>query len=141
MPLARGEKICYKRIRCLLLVSALMLFYQCSVVPEPVKENSIAVLPFANLSNDQRQYKTQSNEAYLHLLRGRKFNQIRTPEFLLRARDEFTMATKLDPKFAEAHVDLDIYIRAHSITNLLRIMLKQTDNLKNCAQANGHCCG
>ena len=53
-------------------------------------------------------FRPTSGEAYLHLLRGRKYNQTRTPDSLLRARDEFLMATLLEPDYAEAFVNLAV---------------------------------
>lgn len=53
-------------------------------------------------------YQPQSSEAYLHVLRGRKLNQTGGTESYLKARDEFLMATLLDPKYTMAYVDLGI---------------------------------
>ncbi|WP_269521288.1 winged helix-turn-helix domain-containing tetratricopeptide repeat protein [Alteromonas sp. BMJM2] len=63
---------------------------------------------FDYIPDVQKRYKPSSGEAYLHLLRGRKYNQIRSTDSLLKARDEFTMATLLDPNYAEAYVDLAV---------------------------------
>ena len=57
---------------------------------------------------NKRATKTQSTEAYLHLMRGRKLNQVRTTESLLEARDQFLMATLIDPDYAVAYADLAV---------------------------------
>ncbi|MGQ8366145.1 winged helix-turn-helix domain-containing tetratricopeptide repeat protein [Glaciecola sp. 1036] len=61
---------------------------------------------FTDFPEEKKRYQSHSSDAYLHVLRGRKYNQTGTVEALLKARDEFIMATKLDPEYANAHVDL-----------------------------------
>lgn len=63
---------------------------------------------FSQIPKDMLRFTPSSGEAYLHLLRGRRYNQVRTPDSLLKARDEFLMATLLEPEYADAYVDLAV---------------------------------
>ena len=50
--------------------------------------------------------KSVPQEAYLHVLRGRKLNSDGTMESHVKALDEFQMATMIAPNYLEAHADL-----------------------------------
>lgn len=63
---------------------------------------------FDVISKEQKNATPISSEAYLHVLRGRKLNQQGTIEAHLQARDEFMMATLLEPEYAIAYVDLAV---------------------------------
>lgn len=63
---------------------------------------------FNEIPKDMLRFTPSSGEAYLHLLRGRRYNQVRTTDSLLKARDEFLMATLLEPDYADAYVDLAV---------------------------------
>lgn len=61
---------------------------------------------FVQIPDDKRVFTPHSSEAYLRVLKGRKLNKNGTPDDLVKARDEFMMATLLEPNYADAYVDL-----------------------------------
>lgn len=63
---------------------------------------------FVDFPDENKRHSTESPEAYLHVLRGMKYNRKGTVEALILARDEFAMATKLDPDYAFAHVNFAV---------------------------------
>lgn len=63
---------------------------------------------FTEFSKNELRYKPESSEAFLHVLRGRRLNKIGNTEAVLKAKDEFLMATLLDPNYDMAFVDLGV---------------------------------
>lgn len=63
---------------------------------------------FVSFPKESLRHPPVSSEAYLHVLRGRKLNQEGNAEAKLKARDEFLMATLLEPNYAMAYVNLAI---------------------------------
>lgn len=63
---------------------------------------------FTEIPLELQTYSPDSSEAFLRLLRGRKLNKEGTAGAYIRARDEFQMATMLDPNYADAFVDLAV---------------------------------
>lgn len=63
---------------------------------------------FEEIPLEKRIFAPNSSEAYLRVLKGRKLNQIGTPDAHIQARDEFLMATLLEPEYADAYVNLGV---------------------------------
>lgn len=77
-------------------------------IQQQISRQVATTLGGENADLHRGRYTPASGEAYLHLLRGRKYNQVRTPDSLLKGRDEFLMATMLEPNYADAYVDLAV---------------------------------
>ncbi|MDT0595932.1 winged helix-turn-helix domain-containing protein [Glaciecola petra] len=63
---------------------------------------------FIEIPLEKRIFAPNSSEAYLRVLKGRKLNQKGTPDAHIQARDEFLMATLLEPEYADAYVNLGV---------------------------------
>ncbi|MFW8592076.1 winged helix-turn-helix domain-containing tetratricopeptide repeat protein [Glaciecola sp. 2405UD65-10] len=63
---------------------------------------------FTEFEKSKLRYQPESSEAFLHVLRGRRLNQIGNIEAVVKAKDEFLMATLLDPNYDMAFVDLGV---------------------------------
>jgi TolB-like protein/DNA-binding winged helix-turn-helix (wHTH) protein/Tfp pilus assembly protein PilF len=61
---------------------------------------------FVAIPIEKRIFTPNSSEAYLRVLKGRKLNHSGTADATIKARDEFLMATLLEPEYADAYVDL-----------------------------------